>query len=43
MNKRINDLGAVWTKKQWEKTEKQIAKQYSALQVKANKLGKWNY
>jgi len=43
MNKNVNDLGAIWTKKQWKKANKQIEKRYSQLEGEAQKTGKWNY
>lgn len=43
MNKNVNDLGAIWTKKQWEKASKEIEKKYRQLEREAQKAGKWNY
>ena len=43
INKQVNDLGAIWTKKQYDRAEKQMNEYYKSLEKKADKLGKWNY
>ncbi|QQL48706.1 hypothetical protein [Mucilaginibacter ginkgonis] len=43
MNKTVNDLGAVWTKKQWLKAEKEVDKKYRSLLDKARSRGVWAY
>ena len=43
MNKTINDLGAILTKKQWERAERKMKRYYDQLEIKADQSGKWNY
>lgn len=43
IDKAVNDLGAIWTKKQWKKAEEAKNNYYKQLEKKADQLGKWNY
>ena len=43
IDKTVNDLGAIWSRKQWQKADKQIAKRYRELEKEAQKQGKWNF
>ena len=43
MDKTYNDLGAILTKKQWERAEKKMKRYYEQLEIKADESGKWNY
>lgn len=42
INKTVNDLGAIWTKKQYKKAEREINRYYKQLEEKAKKEGKWD-
>ena len=43
INKETNDLGAIWTKRQWAKANKQIERKYKKLEEMAEQTGKWDY
>jgi len=43
IHKQINELGAIWTKRQYSLAEKERDKYYKSLEKKAEKSGKWNY
>jgi hypothetical protein len=43
IDKTLNDLGVIWTKKQWERAEKKTKRYYHQLEIKADQSGKWNY
>lgn len=38
MNKTVNDLGAIWTKRQWEKANNQTLKTYKKLEAQAKRM-----
>ncbi len=43
INKTVNDLGAVWTRRQWRKAERSVEKYYKQLERQADQSGKWKY
>ncbi len=43
INKTVNDLGAVWSQRMWEKANQQMTRRYQKIEKEAQKLGIWNY
>jgi FAD synthase len=43
MDRSVNCLGSPWTKRQWNKAEKEMDKVYQKLEAKAKHSGKWDY
>lgn len=42
INRWVNDLGAIWSKKQWRRAEQQVNRHYDKLVEQAKKTGKWD-